>query len=92
VTIRRKEMTPEDRAFYKALGERLIKQREKIGLTQAEVAAALRIAQQTYAAYETGTHRVPVVLLEKLAEILATDVHYLLGSVPSSKSVRAKRR
>lgn len=88
-----KPRTPlQDKPFYKALGARMLKRREEIGLTQTEIAAALRIAQTTYAAYENGRHRVPVVLLQPVADVLRTDVGYLLGSAPVTKSGRAKRR
>jgi transcriptional regulator with XRE-family HTH domain len=69
----------EDRALYKALGTRIARRREEIKLTQVQVAAALGIAQQTYAAYEIGRRRFPVSLLCALAEALKTDVNFILG-------------
>lgn len=75
-----KKRTPsEHKPFYKALGARMVKRREELGLTQAQVAEALRMAQQTYAAYEVGRHYFPTALLHSLADILSTDVNFLLG-------------
>jgi transcriptional regulator with XRE-family HTH domain len=79
MTSRKKAMSQQERAFHKAFGARITRLREKTGLTQVEVAASLRIAQQTYSAYESGRHRFAISLLPALAEILMTDANELVG-------------
>jgi len=81
-------MSMNDRAFYKALGARIAQRREEIGLTQVEVAAMLHIAQPTYGAYEVGRSRFPASLLASLADVLKTDVAFVLGIAAKNASAR----
>ncbi len=86
---KRAPLEAEERAFYKALGTRIAERREEIKLTQTQVADALGIAQQTYAAYEIGRRRLPVSLLPDLAEVLDTNIDFLAGT--SARSAASKR-
>lgn len=72
-------MSKEERAYCKALGARVAQGRKDLGLTQAEVAEALGIAQQTYGGYEVGRHRIPVSLLPAIARELGIEAGALLG-------------
>lgn len=92
MTTRKKEMSTEEREFYKAVGLRLTRQREKAGMTQIAVANALHVVQQTYAAYESGRNRLPLFLVPVLEKLLCTDAGYLIGSAISPKAGRKKRR
>ena len=63
-------MTPEDKDFYKSLGQRIATFRKGLNLTQTQLAERLGIAQQTMAHYEGGSLRIAVALLKKLSLIL----------------------
>jgi len=86
---RHRKMSPDDRAFYKALGSRMAQRREELELSQTQLAATLRISQQTYAAYEVARYRVPASMLPALADALKTDIYALLG-VPA-RNASSKR-
>jgi transcriptional regulator with XRE-family HTH domain len=60
-------------------GERVYQAREVAGLSQCQVAEALGIAQQTYAAWERRTVAIKPADLIRLAEILDVSVNDLLG-------------
>ncbi|MCA1778392.1 MAG: helix-turn-helix domain-containing protein [Xanthomonadaceae bacterium] len=64
-------MAATDKAFYKALGQRVAQRRKAMDLTQVELAKALGIAQQTMAHYEGGSLRIPVAQLPTLAQTAA---------------------
>ena len=53
--------------------------REDNDLTQQQVADYLRIKQNTYSQYETGSRQIPVEVLVALAALYKTSVDYLLG-------------
>lgn len=53
--------------------------REDNDLTQKQVADYLKIKQNTYSQYETGTRQIPVEVLTALAALYKTSVDYLLG-------------
>ena len=69
----------DDRAFFKALGERIAALRKEAGLSQQAVADELGIAQQTLAHYEVGRARMPVSLLPAFAKLYGVDANELLG-------------
>lgn len=48
-------------------------------MTQAELARALGVSQQTVFAYELGDRRVSVLMLAKLAKIFSVQVEELMG-------------
>jgi transcriptional regulator with XRE-family HTH domain len=73
-------LSQDEKAYFKALGERITQRRKEVGLTQVQMAEALGIAQQTYAHYEVGRYRFPVSMLPTLAHALAIDMETLLGA------------
>ena len=90
-------MTPEDKQFYRELGQRIARFRKAQGLTQVQLAEILGIAQQTMAHYEGGSLRVAVALLKPLTKALDVSFEELLDEAgaatkkkrgPSSKLQR----
>ncbi|MFI3254396.1 MAG: helix-turn-helix transcriptional regulator [Eubacteriales bacterium] len=57
----------------------LYKLRKQKGLTQADMAKILGIAQQTYGNYEKGNRQPSLEMLVKLADSFEVTVDYLLG-------------
>jgi transcriptional regulator with XRE-family HTH domain len=53
--------------------------RKEQGMTQAELARALGVSQQTVFAYELGDRRVSVLILAKLAKVFGVPVEELMG-------------
>lgn len=53
--------------------------REDADLSQAQVAARLNCAQQTYCNYELGQRDIPTATLIALAKLYKTSVDYILG-------------
>ena len=82
-------MKAESRAYFRALGKHITELRKEIGMTQAELARALKVSQQTVFAYELGDRRVSVLMLVKLARIFDTTVEELSGL---KMPIRPKRR
>ncbi len=72
-------LSQDEKIYFKTLGARIAQRREELDLTQQQVADALHLTQQTYAAYEVGRHRLPVSLLPVLSEVLSIEVEVLLG-------------
>ena len=71
--------------------------REDRDLPQKILASFLNVAQNTYSQYETGTHSVPLEIMEKLADFHNTSVDYLMGRTdektpypPGSKGLSRK--
>ena len=62
------------------LPERLQKIRESLGLSQTEVAGQLGISKSAYHYYETGERNPTLPILERIAQILCTNVDYLTGA------------
>lgn len=62
-----------------ALSENLKKLREKAGLTQAELAEAVGVAQPTLAQYESGLKVPSVITAVKIERILHTTCSELVG-------------
>lgn len=61
------------------VNERLKMLRLQRGMTQTELATALRIGQTTVAAYENGNHEPQIFSLLSYAEFFGCSVDYLLG-------------
>lgn len=79
-------MAPDEKAFCKAMGERIAEFRKSHGMTQVQLADLIGVLQQTLAHYEVGRRRVPVSMLPQLATVLAVSVNELIGvSSPSGK-------
>src|SRR5690349_3708512 len=69
----------DDKAFFKALGQRIAALNKEAGLSQQAVADQLGIAQQTLAHYEVGTARMPVSIVPSFAKLYGVDANDLLG-------------
>src|SRR5271168_5495209 len=79
-------ISKEERTFFVGLGARIASLRREQAITQAQLAEALGVAQQTVNSYETGFRRVPVSSLPQLATILAVSLEELIGAPsPSTK-------
>ena len=87
-SIARLESMPhEEKAFFKALGERIAALRKDSALTQIQLAQAMGVSQQTVASWEVGRRGVPVSALPTLARTLGVGVETLIGE----KTPPAKR-
>lgn len=75
-------VTPQDKLFYQALGQRIARFRKAQHLTQTELAEQLGISQQTLAHYEVGRLRVAAAMLPGLARLLTVTVEELIGEEP----------
>jgi transcriptional regulator with XRE-family HTH domain len=78
----------EERVFFARLGERIAQLRRDQDITQAKLAEALGVSQQTVQAYEVGRRRIPVSALPVLARTLNTAIEELLGASPSAMKRR----
>lgn len=75
----------ESRAYFRALGAHISVLRKEQGMTQAELARALGVSQQTVFAYELGDRRVSVLILGKLAKTFGMPVEDLMGLTRSPR-------
>jgi transcriptional regulator with XRE-family HTH domain len=80
-------MSPDEKAFFKALGARIAGFRRDHGMTQQQLADLVDVAQQVIASWEVGRRRVQVAQLPTLARALAVSVEDLIG-----EEARATRR
>lgn len=71
-------MTPQDKLFYKRLGQRIAKARKAQGFTQVELARSLGISQQTLAHYEGGVLRIAIATLVAVAKTVNASVEALI--------------
>lgn len=63
-----------------AIGDRIKKRREELGLTLEAIGNQLNVHRSTIKRYESGdTQRIPLKTIEKLAAILKTTPEYLMG-------------
>lgn len=81
-------MTEDEKEYFKVLGSRVAQLRKDHGLTQVQLAEALGISQQMVASYEVGRRRIPVSMLQPLAQALAVDLDGLLGSTAKTNTKR----
>ncbi|MGH9772535.1 MAG: helix-turn-helix domain-containing protein [Candidatus Acidiferrales bacterium] len=72
-------ISKQERAFCVALGRRIGELRKAQGLTQAELAKVLGVAQQTLNSYEKGVRRVPLYALPALTQALGVSAETLFG-------------
>src|SRR5215213_9196188 len=70
---------PNDGPTAAAIAERVRAERQYIGLSQADVAAALGIPRAAVSALETGRRRVGGIELARLAELFGISVDRLAG-------------
>jgi transcriptional regulator with XRE-family HTH domain len=61
------------------LGERIRGLREKMGLTQKELASKLKIPNQNISNYERGFRQPDYETLQKIADFFEVSIDYLLG-------------
>ena len=59
--------------------------REDRDIKQREIAAYLKVAQNTYSNYENNLRDVPVEVLAGIAEFYHTSVDYLIGRTDEKK-------
>ncbi|MDE2014782.1 MAG: helix-turn-helix domain-containing protein [Alphaproteobacteria bacterium] len=76
-------MAPDEKAFCKAMGERIAAFRKGHGMTQVQLAELMGVAQQVVGSWEVGRSRVPVAILPRLARALAVTVADLIGEEAS---------
>jgi transcriptional regulator with XRE-family HTH domain len=69
------------------LSTKIKKAREKAGLTQAELAEKLYVAQNTLGGWETGRHEPKICYLHEIADICDVRVSWLVGE-PSRRSLK----
>jgi transcriptional regulator with XRE-family HTH domain len=81
-------MTQDEKLFFKQLGVRIAELRKTHGLTQVQLAEALKLTQQMVASYEVGRRRVPVSLLPAVAHALAVSVEVLIGQKEAAPGKR----
>lgn len=62
------------------LPERLIKAREKLGITKAEAARRLNLSKIGYCRYEYGERVPSLQMVEMIAQCFGTSSDYLLGN------------
>ena len=91
----------ESRTYFRALGLRIAQLWKEHRMTQAELARAIGISQQTVFGCELGDRRVSVLILAKLSKVFSISVEQLMGmiapaSLPkrrlSSKAMRHAER
>jgi transcriptional regulator with XRE-family HTH domain len=91
------QLKKDSRVYFAALGKRVAQLRKSLGITQAELARAIGVSQQTVFAYEIGDRRISVLVLVRLARFFDLTVDQFLGfaSTPPKKgrvSPRAVRQ
>lgn len=62
------------------VGERIRKEREKIGMSQTKLASICKVTKQTIYKYEKGiVTNIPLDTLKRIAEALNVSAAYLMG-------------
>ncbi len=69
------------------LSENIKAMRKNKGMTQEELAIKLNVVRQTVSKWEKGLSVPDADMLQKLAEVLETDISYLLGQVPQKENI-----
>lgn len=67
---------------YTIIGENLAALREKRGLTQESIAEYLDVSRPVISYYETGERNIPLIHLEKLADLYSVDIEDLMSDSP----------
>lgn len=65
---------------YEILGRNIAAAREQFNISQAEAARRIGIPQGTYSGYETGTRRVNLSMLKRIADCYGVTIDILIGS------------
>ena len=81
-------MTQDEKDYFKVLGARVAQLRHDQNLTQVQLAEALGMSQQMVASYEVGRRRIPVSMLQALAQALSVDIDGLLGDAARARAKR----
>jgi len=81
-------MTQDEKDYFKVLGSRVAQLRKDQNLTQVQLAEALGMSQQMVASYEVGRRRIPVSMLQSLAQALSVDIDGLLGDAAKARAKR----
>jgi transcriptional regulator with XRE-family HTH domain len=69
------------------IGHRITRCRKERGMTQKELAAALKVSQPVVSDYENDVIRLPADMVILLADTLDSSADELLGLKPRTKSV-----
>ncbi len=72
-------MTPDESAFFQALGARIAEQRRVQRLTQTQLGELVGVTQQQIASFETGRRRMPISTPPTLAKALGVTIEELIG-------------
>ena len=67
-------------------GTRIASEREKLGLTQAELAEKVNVSQKSISKYERGERRPTYETLTKMSELFGVSTDYLLGKSNEAKN------
>jgi transcriptional regulator with XRE-family HTH domain len=73
------------------MGARIAALRQQAGLSQAQLAAALKLPQRTLSFYEREAADIPARLVPPLAEALALSVEEVLGMSQSTAKKRGPK-
>jgi transcriptional regulator with XRE-family HTH domain len=73
-----------ERAYFRALGNRIAQLRRQHDMTQAELAQFLGVSQQTIFSYEAGARRVRLDQIPSFMKILGVSCEELIGIKPLS--------
>jgi len=65
---------------YELLGKKLTEARTSLDISQAEAARRIGISQSTYSGYETGTRRIKLSMLRRIADVYGVAVDWLIGT------------
>ena len=57
-------------------------------LSQRQLGEILHISQRSYSHYETGSHRIPIEMLIRLADYYDTTIDYLVGRTDNKAPVK----
>lgn len=68
------------------IGGRLREERERVGLSQEQIAALLDVSTRTWGKYERGDTTPDAAILALLASLSGFDVHYVLSGERASIS------
>lgn len=82
-------VTPDEKAFYQALGQRIATLRKEQGITQVQLAETLGITQQTLAHYELGRLRIAAGILPALPQAFAVPIEEFFGE--TGTATKSKR-
>lgn len=79
---------------YSAIGKRIKKLRENVGLTQTQLGKKLKpnLSATAISLYETGDREVSIAVLNAMAEIFKSPVEYLIKGVDGAASINIALR